>query len=1718
MNPYYTKLTALIISRNKLLGVLLLVLLNATAFAQSTSWRGTSSTNWHTASNWTNGVPTSTVNAIIGDGSFTSWRMPTISYAASCKSLTIGGTKASTLTVNSNLTVAGNVTINSNGALNHNGNSTISLTGNWTKNGNYTATANYYGTPQVTFAGSVQSLGGSSITSFNRMTINANTTVSMTNNASIATLTLNGIINPGSSLVTIGAAYLNPTGTIRINAATYEGNYLITNYNAIYMQAGFTVEYSSSTVDQTITNLLYYSTLKISGTTVKRAPAALYFLGSTAALGNIIVASGTLDLGIYQAARIGTAYPYTPVLGGIVSVANGATLRMAGTTTLPTGFQTYTFNPSSTVEFYGAAQSIDAKTYGNLVLSNAGTKTAAGSLNINGSLAINGGATFAAGAHNHAVAGDWLVNSGSFSTTGTITFDGTNDQDVKVGSNFTRVTVNKASGKIDLLSDMTITTSLTFTKGQIATGANEVIIPSTGAISGASATTGWVNGRLQKYIPNTTTTVTFEIGGNQHYSYLTFKPTAGLTPGYLIAGVKPSAHPNIGTSTMKAKNISRYWTLTKPVSTPVAYSKADVYFNWNAADNYTLINGGALVAQMWNGSSWSGTTENGTSTTVRLGIRNLAATGDFAIGEAAACTVSSGFHYANTVFCSNAGVVGVTMNTGATKGTFTASPAGLSLNASTGDITLASSTPGTYTVTNTATGSCTSTSSFTVTITAAPTATISYGATSLCQSGSVKNVTITGTTGGTFTATDGLDIDATSGAITPANSDPGTYTVTYTINAASGCNAFSTTAQVTITEAATALINYTDNPYCKSIGGTATIDLTGTTGGAFSATPTGLSLNASTGAVIVGTSTAGTYKVVYTIPAGNGCATYRDTAEIIIHASPVATISYAGQPYFATGTKNVTLTGTTGGFFEATEGLAIDEVTGQLLLDSSLAGTYTVSYNGVGCPATTTVIVKSSGTWTGAVSTAWDVNGNWEGNRMPTLMDNVTITAGKARYPVLGAGKMTEVTNVTIATGGSLTINGILKVRGSLTAPAKSITATNGTLELKGATNQDLGGIFANELGNLTINNNVSVTLTDSVKINGILSLDKGTLYTNDYLVLKSNAQTTARVSAIPVTNANPIVGKVTVERYVAGRRKYRLITSSVTTSPKATLSAGEEHLSIWGNWQNGGVASPMMGTIITGGTAADGFDQATTNPSVYTYNSATRMFTAFTSTNGKQTKYTPLKAGHPYYMFVYGDRLNSATSSNPNPTVLRSTGTLLTGTQVYNTTSALPISPVVGQYTLIGNPFACTIDWKSVQKSMGVSKTIWGWDANLSNTGGYVTVTETLLGALISPISNLLAVNRYVQPGQAFFVQTIGANPVIQIREIDKINDLTAINSQVFRTTGDEQPLMAVNLIVDNGTTKTLYDGAVTAFDQTFDNALTNDDGKKMVGTTEGVAFNVDNDLLSINTRQWPVNDDTLKLNITRLARPQYTLQVFATGMASSNLQAYLYDSYMNTTTPLSLTDTNNIRFSISMSNAASKKEDRFSIIFKSIITLPVSFTKVAATRVNDTDAEVSWTVASDDAAKIYIVERSGDGITYRNAGEVSARGEATVQTYRLTDRNLAEGRYYYRVKAVYADGQSNYSKVVNVTIEKGDHSIRVTPNPIKDHNVSIHFSQFEKGEYHISVVNVQGQKIAAQVVKLQGGAETIQLSLNKNHPAGTYYLRISGPGTEHKQTLVVQ
>ncbi|MGN6419535.1 MAG: hypothetical protein ACTHMC_18690, partial [Pseudobacter sp.] len=301
--------------------------------------------------------------------------------------------------------------------------------------------------------------------------------------------------------------------------------------------------------------------------------------------------------------------------------------------------------------------------------------------------------------------------------------------------------------------------------------------------------------------------------------------------------------------------------------------------------------------------------------------------------------------------------------TGSTGGTFSASPAGLVINAATGAVSPSASTPGTYTVTYSipANPPClafSTTATVVINQGNAASAGISYPA-NLCNvtnTAGTPNAPVavvrTGSPGGVYSIapSTGLPIDAATGTITPEGAVPGTYTITYTIANTAGCSDYKVSANVTIHPAPAAQISY-GGPLCTS-SSTAPVTLTGNTGGSYSST-TGLVINATTGTINPSSSTPGTYTVTYTIAASAPCPGASATASVTITQAPSASINYPATLCNVVNTPStpnlpvsVTQTGTTGGVYSIApaSGLSINATTGELAPSGATPGSYVITY------------------------------------------------------------------------------------------------------------------------------------------------------------------------------------------------------------------------------------------------------------------------------------------------------------------------------------------------------------------------------------------------------------------------------------------------------------------------------------------------------------------------------------------------------------------------------------------------------------------------------------------------------------------------------------------------------------------------------------------------------------------------------------------------------
>jgi Ig-like domain CHU_C associated len=1037
------------------------------------------------------------------------------------------------------------------------------------------------------------------------------------------------------------------------------------------------------------------------------------------------------------------------------------------------------------------------------------------------------------------------------------------------------------------------------------------------------------------------------------------------------------------------------------------------------------------------------------------------------------------------------------------------------LNANSATVYAKPAATATYTATATNV-TCTAINTALITITPLPTATISYTGSPFCSNGSNPTPTLVGTTGGVYSISGGLTINPTTGEVTLAGAGTGTYTVTYTVAASGGCAAIAPITTINITAAPSATISYTGSPFC-STGSNPSPTLVGTTGGIYTIDG-GLTINPTTGEVTLLGAGTGTYTITYTVSAAGGCVAITPTATINITAAPTATISYGVTAYCATGSAAVTLTGTTGGVYSAPGGLVINASSGLVDLATSTPGTYTVTYtvSGAGCApiaSTAFITINPAGSWTGATNTNWSTTTNWCGNTLPTSATNVVIPAGLTNYPEIGTGISALSANITIAAGATVTVSGtgVLNLYGTITN-AGILDLTDGKLNVLSAVTLS-GTQFKNKTIKDVVASSsfaISATANDTLKVTGLVSFvgNGNVITTNGNLTLVSTATGTASIGDL--TNGasnntgNAVTGAVNIERYIQAVRAWRFLSTPIVSGSTQTIKQAY--------MENGSaLTSTGYGTQITGpATGVDavvGADVVSIGTSMKYYNPATNSFVSIGSVDNTIER----PAG--YFVFVRGDR-GTNNGSASIPTTLRMKGDIKSGDVSFdNQLSGLPTNAFIP----IGNPYPSAVDMRGVNKTGDFtgsveSYTVWNPNAaGVYGVGKYDQYIRLIPGSgnfeLVG--SGGTIVRNYLESGQAIFMQSSATVPVlsaINFKEKDKSNNAVTILNRGGEEAGRAgvlDPTLEINLYAKDAN-GSIYkaDATLQKFADNNSNIVDKNDVRKVSNNADNLFIVNGTQRLIFERRKTLVDNDTIFLNLTSTRVAPYKFVIDPSVLGNTGLKAILKDKFLQSETPVSLTDSTTIDFNIT-ADAASRVADRFMIVFKQVAT--TQFTTIAAVRNADKTVTVSWGVQNERDITNYTIEQSNDGINFTTlATKAATANNGTNLSYTTLDATASKAANWYRVKA-NSTSAAKYTSIAMVAALPADPivtpMISVFPNPVTDGKLVIKFAA-KQGDYTASLVNALGQTMHTASLKISSMVEVKTIPLAANVVAGKYSL----------------
>lgn len=310
---------------------------------------------------------------------------------------------------------------------------------------------------------------------------------------------------------------------------------------------------------------------------------------------------------------------------------------------------------------------------------------------------------------------------------------------------------------------------------------------------------------------------------------------------------------------------------------------------------------------------------------------------------------------------------------------------------------------------------------------------------------------------------------------------------------------------------------------------------------------------------------------------------------------------------------------------------------------------------------------------------------------------------------------------------------------------------------------------------------------------------------------------------------------------------------------------------------------------------------------------------------------------------------------------------------------------------------------------------------------------------------------------------------------------------------------------LVDPGV-NTLVDGVMANYDMQFSNAVDSNDAEKMMNMSENIGLMRENTILVIERRHCVPPRDTLYLNMTGMRLHTYQWDLMFDNMDAAGRYAFLMDSYLNTSTQLSLNTVNSIQFAV-QSNSASYAPNRFRIIFTQnpLTVLPVRMTNITGFRNHDKSVSVNWTSEVEITVNEYTIERSFDGVDFTAIGsKQAANNNGGSASYQFTDMHPGDGVNFYRVRSTTVDGRIDYTSIVKVKAAKDNAGFSIFPNPVESKMIQLH-TVTAKGNYSYRVLNFAGNVITSGSMIIKAGEKNKTISLPAYTKADNYVLHIT-------------
>ena len=197
---------------------------------------------------------------------------------------------------------------------------------------------------------------------------------------------------------------------------------------------------------------------------------------------------------------------------------------------------------------------------------------------------------------------------------------------------------------------------------------------------------------------------------------------------------------------------------------------------------------------------------------------------------------------------------------------------------------------------------------------------------------------------------------------------------------------------------------------------------------------------------------------------------------------------------------------------------------------------------------------------------------------------------------------------------------------------------------------------------------------------------------------------------------------------------------------------------------------------------------------------------------------------------------------------------------------------------------------------------------------------------------------------------------------------------------------------------------------------------------------------------------------------------------------------------------------------------DDGFSPMISNVATVTINLTNPTVLAVklssfqgnlNNNKVTLQWTVADNETASQFEVERSTDGKNFSSAAVVFSTSKSGNESYLYWENNEA-AKSYYRLKMTDKAGEVTYSKIlIFQTKSVSDNGVRIISNPVND-KLTLSFDAQANQVIDIRVIDMAGRILIQQKLNAYKGSNMVSISLDSFMKGGMYIVDLTD-GTTH-------